>query len=265
MSFTGLNFVFDGVSSEKYGLILCNFGSTTQKAGQVGSKLSILEDRIPRRHIGVHYGTKDNEAKEFTLVMMVSDDNRCFDRYDIASVAGWLTGHQDYKELTILQPDMEGVFYRCLISGLEQIENGMRTVGFVATVTCDGPHAYRRMAPATIDVSGETTLMYHNHSNVNSYYRPGIAVSCAGTSFSIENASDGSVFCLDGMPDGERMIYIDAANQVMTSSDGINLYQYWNNGINKCFPRFVRGDNHLVISGTGTLTIGNVFPWNIGN
>lgn len=265
MSFTGTTFFFDGVSSEQYGLMLCNFDGANQEAGKVGGKLSIQEDRIARRFNSLHYGVTNNEAKVFPLVFVVSDDKRRLDRYDIARIGAWLTGHSGYKELAVMQPDLEGVFYRCIITDLEQIEVGMRTVGFTATASCDGPYAYRRMAHTDISFSGSTSVLYHNMSNVNDYYYPVMEITCTGTDFSIENSTDGTVFSLSGMPSGTRTIQIDTLNQVMTSSDGFDLYAYWNTDMDKCFPRFVRGDNQLIIAGAGTMTIQNVFPWNVGN
>lgn len=265
MAFTGTSFFFDGISSQQYGLMLCNTDSADQEAGMVGGKLSIQEDRLARRTTGLHYGVANNEAKEFPLVFIVSDDTRRLDRYDIARVGAWLTGHADYKELVIVQPDMEGVFYRCLITELEQIEVGMRTIGFTAQVTCDGPYAYRRMPRTELSFSGTASVLYHNMSNVNDYYCPVMEVASTGTEFRMENTTDGTVFSLSGMPAGTRTLRIDTLNQVMTSSDGLDLYQYWNDGIDKAFPRFVRGDNQLVITGEGALTIQNVFPWNVGH
>lgn len=265
MSFTGTTFFFDGISSDQYGLMLCNFNGAKQDTGRVGGELSIQEDRIARRFNSLHYGVTNNEAKEFPLVFVVSDDNRRLDRYNIAAVGAWLTGHADYKELAIMQPDMEGVFYRCIITDLEQIEVGMRTVGFTAMASCDGPYAYRRMVHTEIQFSGTTSALYHNMSNVNDYYRPIMEVTCTGANFSIENITDGTVCSLSGMPAGTRTIRIDTQNQVMTSSDGFDLYAYWNTNTDKYFPRFVRGDNQLIIKGTGTMKIQNVFPWNVGH
>lgn len=265
MSFTGSSFIYNGISSEMFGLMLCNFSSATQEAGVVGEKLSIQEDRIARRRTGLHYGVTDNEAKEFPIVFVARDDNRRLDRYEIAQIGAWLTGDHEYKELTIVQSDMEGVFYRCLITELEQIVVGMRTVGFTATVSCDGPYAYRRMASTNAEISGSTPLLYRNFSNVKGYYFPEIEIQCTGSSLSIQNQTDGTAFILSGMPSGTRTITIDCQNQVMTSSDGINLYQYWNVDTAKYFPRMVRGDNDLVMTGTGKITIQNVFSWNVGN
>lgn len=265
MSFTGSSFIYDGISSEMFGLMLCNFSGTTQEAGTVGARLSIQEDRIARRCTSLHYGVTDNDAKEFPVVLVVRDENRRLDRYEIAQIGAWLSGDHEYKELAILQSDMEGVFYRCIITDLEQLEVGMRTIGFTATVSCDGPYAYRRMPSTKAELSGSTSLLYHNYSNVKGYYLPEMEIQCTGSSLLIQNQTDGTMFSLDGMPSGARTIHISCQNQVMTSSDGINLYQYWNVDTDKYVPRFVRGDNRLMIAGADMITIQNVFPWNVGN
>lgn len=262
MSFTGREFVFDGISGSMYGLMLCNFDGAKQDEGVAGEEISIIEDRIARRMTGLHYGITNNKAKEFPLAFVVTESNRHLDRYEVANIAGWLTGHHDYKELSVVQDDLDGVFYRCILTELEQIEVGMHTVGFVATVVCDGPNAYRRYAPTTFSLGD--SVSYVNTSNVNDYYLPTLSITGSGD-VEIANTTDGTSFSLVGLPDGERTIDVDCLNQVMTASDGINLYQYWNTDSDKYFPRFVRGVNALTLSGSGSLTIYNEVPWNIGH
>lgn len=264
MSFTGTDFVFDGVSGKQYGLMLCNFDSEKQEAGVVGSKLSISEDRLTRRPTPLHYGIENNTPKEFPAIFVVRDSNKRLDRFDIANIAGWLSGHSDYKELTVDQEDMTGVFYKCIITELRQLEVGGDTVGFSATITCDCPYAYRRMADTKLTFDGAYSGVYRNHSNVNDYYFPMMEITASGD-ITIENKTDGTVFQLTGLPAGDRTITIDTQNQVMTSTDELDLYQYWNTGIDKCFPRFLRGDNQLAVTGSGTMTIQNEFHWNIGH
>lgn len=264
MSFQGSTFIYDGIPSDMYGLMIANIDSDKQSVGNYGGKLSISEDRFSGRATGLHYGTYANDALSFPITFVVCEDNRHLDRYEQAAISGWLTGHQDYKQLVICQHDMEGVYYNCLITELKAVEAGMRQIGFTATVTCDGPYAYRSCANDVIECGGSAQYLYRNLSNVNDVFRPVITVTCTGTSFSIENQANGTLFTLSGMEDGSRTITIDCLNQVMTSSDGLNLYQYWNDGVDKEFPSFVRGDNMLNLSGNGTVTIRNEFPWNVG-
>lgn len=266
MAFYGSSFIFDGISSDQFGLYLVTFNGTGQAAGNIGGSLEIHEDRINRRSTGLHYGVTANEPLSFPVVFTVTEDNTYLDRFDVAAVAGWLTGHSQYKPLIICQPDMEGIFYRCLIKELTACEVGGKTVGFNGTVLCDGPYAYRSWPSTQYEFSGASEeIRYRNMSNVNDYYRPVIDLVSSASDISIENKTDGTKFTLSGLPAGEREIHIDCDHMVMTSSDGINLYRYWNMDSEKHFPRMARGDNYITISGVDQLVIKNEFPWNIGN
>lgn len=265
LSFYGSSFTFDGIPSEMYGLIIGDIGNLKQAGGKLGGSMTIYEDRAPRRATGLDYGGAANGALSFPVAFTVSEDNRFLDRYEVAAIAGWLFGHTDFKRLTIDQPDLEGAYYQCRITELEQYEVGAMPVGFAATVTCDGPYAYRSMADTVISCDGLCSAVYKNASNVNDYYLPSIEIACSGTGMTIENLTDGSVFQIEGLPAGQRVLHIDSKNQVMTSSDGVNLYQHWNQGIDKSFPRFLRGGNRLKVSGQCVVTIKNDFPWNVGS
>jgi len=263
VSFQGTSFIFDGIPSETYGLVLANFDSGKQGAANYGGSMKVHEDRIAARATGLDYGATMNEALSFPLSFVTCHDGHSFDRYDQAAIAGWLTGHKDFKTLAMCQEAMEGIFYKWRITQLEALEAGMRQVGFTGTVVCDGPYAYRT-APDTV-AENTTSLLFRNLSNVNDYYRPIIELRCTGNSLSIVNEVDGSQFTLSGMPNRDKLITIDCQNQTMMSDDGTSLYPLWNLDIVKRFPRFLRGDNPLTLSGIDSIRIHNVFPWNIGH
>lgn len=54
--------------------------------------------------------------------------------------------------------------------------------------------------------------------------------------------------------------FVDGETGVLKSSSDINIY----NGFNFVFPRLVRGENHLTITGNGTVTFTCEFPVNVG-
>lgn len=261
MSFYGSSFVFDGIPGEQYGLMIAGLGGTNQSAANFGGDAAVLEDRINGRSTALHYGTVTNKALSFPISFTVVKDQHYLDRYDAAAVAGWLTGHQTYKVLSIQQDDMQAISYRCLITKLVAQEVGGNIVGFTATVNCDGPFAYRRLGDTVLTCSGEADARYRNLSNVNDYYRPVISIVSSNSEIIIENVTDGSTFSLKGMPGVKRSIHIDCLNQVMTSDSDDNLYLYFSGK----FPRFVRGDNELKLTGDFTMVVENMMPWNIGH
>lgn len=265
MSFQARSFIFDGRPSEEFGLILANIGNTKQESGTVGSELDILEDRIPGRYRAIHYGTSGNEPLSFPIIMSSDTDNVYFDRDDIARIAGWLTGHQQYKKLVICQDDMQGVCYNCIITELEQVEAGDKTAGFKATVICDSPFAYRTMLDTIIECRGSLTFNYRCISNVNDYYYPDMVIETSETDILIENKTDSTVLSFTGLPEGKKVIAVCGETMVMECSDGTNLYDHWNLNISKHVFRAVKGDNRIEITGKCKITIKNVFPWNIGH
>lgn len=264
MSFRARSFIFDGTPSEEFGLVISNIGNDRQNPGAIGSELDILEDRIPRRHTAIHYGTVGNEPLSFPVVFSTDKDNGSFDRYDIARISGWLTGHQQYKKLVLDEADMTGIYYNCIIKELTQVEVNGNTVGFKAVVICDSPFAYRILPDTVVTCSSSLNFVYRNMSNVNDYYRPSMTIVTSAASVTIKNNTDGSTFTLSGMPKTSKTISIDGESMVMTSSDGTNLYAYWNPGAAKHVFRTLRGDNQISVSGACTITIKNEFPWSIG-
>lgn len=261
MSFYATSLIFDGISSEQFGLMVANIESSKQDSGSF-QKFDIQEERIASRNTGLYYGTISNNPLSFSVSLVSRDDNRHFDRYDMALIAGWLTGKNGYKKLSFCQPDMEHIYFNCIVTEVESIEVGMHKIGCSVTFQCDAPYAYRHMCPIVIRETND--YIYHNYSNLSGYYFPIIKVETSGTELSIDNITDGSRFFLSGMPERNKEITIDCQNQVMVSSDGTNLYSMWNIDATKQFPRFVRGDNHMNIVCDGTVTIHNDFPWNIG-
>lgn len=193
MAFQGNKFIFDGIPGEQYGLMLANINNANQDAGKIGGTWKVHEDRIARRSVGLDYGVTANDPLSFPITTVAMEDNRHFDRNDIAAVAGWLTGHQSFKKLVILQDDMEDVYYKCRITQLEAVEVGMRVVGFTATVTCDGPYAYRSTAPQMIVGSPNgSPSTYFNPSNVNDYFYPSMLLAGVVGDVSIIDIDDGN-------------------------------------------------------------------------
>lgn len=264
MSFRGRSFVFDGTPSEEFDLVVANIGNASQESGIIGSELEILESRIPRRPVAIHHGTVGNAPLSFPIVFSANRDNMSFDRYDIARIAAWLTGHQHYKKLIIDQSDMECVYYNCIITGLTQVEAGGKVIGFQAAVTCDAPFAYRIFPETIIECEGSTMFNYHCSSNVNDYYTPDLIIETEATDLTIVNDTDGSTFSLSGMSGSQKTITINGQSLVMESSDGTNLYNHWNVDAPKYMFRALGGDNYISITGACTIIIKNEVPWNIG-
>lgn len=261
MSYSADHIIFDGKSSEQFGLMLAaKLDNNEQEDASTGTKLTIVEDSIARRHARIHYGSKSEEPLSFKLVLSVMDPSSYLDRYDQALIAGWLYGHQNYKYLSIGQPDMSAFRYKCKVTELAPISVASHVAGFVVSVRCDAPYAYLLPTFDYINCTGSAMYHYRNRSNLNDYYRPVIHIEAGAANLSIANQSDyGRPLSFEGISPGSS-ITVDCQNEVISSSDGKNLYEH----CSLQFPRFLRGDNLLRISGACSIKIDNEFPMLIG-
>lgn len=271
MSFCGTSMIFDGIACEEMGLVLFSFDSHKQEATSFSSNLSILEDRIDGRYRSLFYGGTINEPLTFTMVLCAREDraqrNEPFDRWDLQKISSWLTGHTTYKWLSIVQPDMEDVRYRCVCSDLQAVEVTDSKWGFSCKVTCDSPYAY--LTPRTYSwIANESAIgNVFSESSCNTPYSPLLTISghSGGTlSLQIENSEEVTLFKMTNVPSNIGNLNIDCENGIVTSSSGINPYQYIEYGSSFRFPRFARGNNKITFTGKATFTFVCEWPVNVG-
>ena len=265
MSFYGSAFTFDGVSSEDYGLMLYDFNNVSQGNSAYASDMTIQEDRIPLQYKSLYYGSYFKEPLEFTLVFGADEytalNHEDIDRQEMDLIGSWLTGKQGYRWLSIAQPDLFNVRYRCIITDLKVIEFSGFKWAFQCTVHCDSPFGYLYPEEYNLSVSGEETLLLRSLSSYHGYYYPKVELSLNdGGSFTITNMTDNqSKFSVTDYPSADTLV-IDGEHGIITSKSIKNPYVYCNFD----FPKLVRGDNILKFSGNGNVKIICEFPVNIG-
>lgn len=237
-----------------------DIGGKGQNDVSFGNKASIVETRINNRIQPIYFGTNYNSKPlEFSLVF---GSDRELDRYEMENISYWLTGHKEYKWLSVGQEDMEQFQFRCLVTELTPISHGWLPVAFEASIQCDCPYAYSYPFEKQYTISGETFVLFRNDSSVREYIKPTISFTAGSStnSLSIINVNDNDrEFSLTGISSGSQ-ITIDNNNGIIQDlTNKSNLY----GGFNLNFFRLVHGDNNLKITGDGTLTISGRFLHNI--
>lgn len=259
--FHACEFTFAEESSAMYGLVVCDIDGNGQSDVNFGNKANIIESTTRKRldsiHLGVDYNTTPLEFK------LVFGSERALDRYEMAVIAMWLTGHQEYQWLTIDQEDLAHIEFKCLITSLVPITVGWLPYAFEATVRCDSPYAYSLPFSQSFPISGTTSVLFRNHSSVREYLKPELLFlkSSGVTTLRIVNQSDGGrEFSISSVPTASGQVYVDNHNGIIQDViGGVNLY----GGFNMNFFRLVQGDNLLTVTGNGTLTISGRFIHNM--
>lgn len=129
-------------------------------------------------------------------------------------------------------------------------------------VICDSPFAYRYPEVFKYTINGTSEIDILNTSSYRGYYKPRVTLNLSkGGTFNINNVTDNNrTMQFTGLPSSASTIFIDNENEIITCETIANPYQYFNFN----FLRLCRGNNHLVINGTGNIEIVCEFPINIG-
>ena len=243
---------FDGQSSYEYGLMVYDFDTNEQEDVDLTSPGSMITDHVPGRNDTYFYGADLDEPLKFTLILCVNEESansgKFLDRFDIADIASWLTGHNEYKWLTINQPDLDAVRYKCYISRLKPLSHGNVPWAISCEVTCDSPFGY--YYPESFQFSssvGGCEVLLGNRSVTNRLYYPIMNFELSGTTIEVINHSDNNrTFKMSDIPESVKSIAVDNDTQIITDTvTGLNLYPYWN----KQFLRLCRGSNKLRLVG----------------
>lgn len=265
--FNAYEFIFAGMPSSMYGLVVCDFDGNTHSNNPFGNKAEIIETRIPGRVRPLHYGVDYHKSPlSFTLIFGC---DRELDRWEMEEISHWLTGHQQYQWLSIEQPDLDHVEFRCLIEELKPLSVGWIPYAFEATVKCDCPYAYGFPFEYTYDFSDGDEIVILNTGSAREYCYPVIdfvpASSC--TQLEIVNYSDinhwgdPTSFFIGGIPTGSPVVHIDCMNCIIEDRTfGTDLYD----GFNDNFFRLIPGENILALHGSGALTISGRYYYNVG-
>lgn len=254
-----------------YGLYCCDFGNKQHDDVSFGNRAKIIEERIQGRVQPLHFGVNyHDEPLEFTMIF---GGDEPIDRYDMQAIALWLTGYQQYQWLTIDEPDMEGLFFRCLIRELTPISVGWFQYAFSAEVICDCPYAYSAPFEQTFDITDidSTSILLRNFGTAREPIRPAIKIENTGeklmTYISVYNNTTKSGIKFEGLPEGILSISVDNDTGIVKgisngTSAEVDIYPYFAFD----YLEMASGDNDVEITSDAdvVVTVSGRYLHNVG-
>ena len=109
---------YDGISSMNFGLFLCNMNSGSSKNQNVSGNIKLHTDKTPLMNYNYLTGVENDGSLNFEMIL---GSEVPIDRLTLSSIQNWLIGRNEFKELCILQDDMNHIIYNCIFTSCELI------------------------------------------------------------------------------------------------------------------------------------------------
>jgi len=248
--FKGMDFIFNDIPSETYGLKIGFFDGGGIEDGFSGIKRSIDEYRIKNKSKPIYQGVEVTNKIAFELVVYSETE---LDTYDRQAIDNWLYLN-NYAFFSIVQADYENIFFNCMITDSTKISIGNIPYAKRLQIECDDAFAYtNEYTYSFTSTTTSSTQEIKNIGNVSEYVYPtdmSITMNSSGTC-KITNTSESSrLFEITNLSSGE-VLAVDNENKILDSSVSSDRIQYFN----KKWFRLVPYSNMLTLNGNFTLTI----------
>jgi phage-related protein len=240
------SFVFNGESSENYGILNVNISSGLQSE-PFASGRSIREVKIKGRK-EPYFQEIEYEPLQFNVSFYFEEN---WDDDKIRSVARWLLTPTFYVPLQFSENE-DRWFYCLVVDSPELVHNGLKQGYVNLTFRCNSPYSYSPVYTSAIldyslnDVDG-TAYTFVNNGDV--ICKPVLEVQIvSGSTFSIVNSSNGGQKLeFTGLTVGENLVIDCEAETIETDLSA--TYRYENMSSTSEFLSMIFGNNYLTVYG----------------
>lgn len=162
MAFYARTFIFDDIPSENFGLAISSSDSG-ESSRKTSSDIEIKSQKIFRKPVPLFYGATQSPVLEFEAEVYTT--NLEITAVDASIIQRWLFGQTKYKKLRIVQPDMEEIYYNCILKEPYEKRVGNIIVGYSFTVSCDSPYAWGNDKTVILKQQNQRYFVYNDSDN----------------------------------------------------------------------------------------------------
>lgn len=210
-------FIFDGISSKAYDLLICSFNGGISGTGTAGSHIEFTTFKAPNSNKWVKTSSTYSEQLTFTFQVCKykcgAATNEPLSERELAFLMRWLV-RRDYKYLQFIQEGYEDIFYSCQINA-EKYEIGGKCYGLTLTVICDAPWGWSKNMTATISSSSTKTVKLYDSSDEIGKVYPSVEIHVKG------NNEKQDIQILNNTTGVTTQIKNCEPNEVITISEGV--------------------------------------------
>jgi hypothetical protein len=220
-------------------------------SGVGSTNVNVLSQRVLRKSKPYYLGRTQEPVLEFPLTFGTARPISAMDR---DMISAWLYGRAVYKRLYIMQDDLNGAYFNCMLKDPEPQYVGGLNYAFTCLVSCDSPFAYgpEKTISGSATAGVTKTLEIYNSSSEDEYLYPTVHFLASGASlisYYMTNYSDSErITSFEGIPYDPIEITLDNDLQMITS-DRTGLLTYFNNNWFRLVPKY----NLVTIYSPGTI------------
>lgn len=210
-------FIFDGISSKEYDLLICSFEGGQNGGMTAGSNIEFTTFKAPKASQWVRTGASYNEQLTFTFQICKYSCGRRnhepFSERELSFLMRWLV-RKEFKYLQFIQDGYETIFYHCQMNAEKYLIGG-KCYGLTLTAACDAPYGWSDILSTTISSSASSSIKLFNSSDEIGEIYPAMEIySRAGTADSPQN-----ITLYNKMTDTETIIKNCLKNEKIVMSD----------------------------------------------
>lgn len=276
MSFlTGKSFVFNGINSEDYNVIIgwvesepdVSTNGLTREVQKSPTNRKKLKDNV--------YGTNTTEPIIFNFSIVRIDDTE-ITREESIRINQWLTSSPLPQLLKFNDCESYMLHYYAICTQIKDIVIGGKLIGKELIFTTNSPYAFMTKVEKTFDITDSHTFYINNTADsYDGYFYPIVTITTTSNNIVIENITDKKSVTLDlttvaTNTNGNKVIKLDCENMKILDTNGKLIYASdlgWNTEYqsyvssndsymnNIYWLRLLKGMNQIKVTGTCTFKI----------
>lgn len=250
MAFPAHEFIFDNISSDRFGLFIADIGDNGQNSFD-GVEYDVKSDKVNNSDIFNIFSKQINQPLAFTITVVSKTK---ISRNEINIINNWLFPYdKKYRKLFIKQENVSDFYYNCIFTKSEIITFRNYPYAFKLSVVCDSQFVWENERTIKYNVSSlPHSFNIVNHSSEDTLKPTYIVTSNKQNgSIVIKNNTSNQDMKISNLNDNET-VTINTRNEIIESSLNLLKLKDFTTSDPTLFKNFMklqRGLNNITISG----------------
>ena len=200
------NFIYDNISLNSFGYIVCEFNTSSQDTISNGSNIEFTT--VPMNN-GRHFALANSKYSEVITATFSICKDPCVANYspaltvtEISEITSWLT-RLGFHKLQVDADGYENLFFMGSFHNVSRVELGGEVIGLTFEFTSDAPFAYKNQRIDTLTFTQAGTQELYVYTDDLGEFYPTVKITCGAAGditindCTIKNCRAGEIINID--------------------------------------------------------------------